>query len=108
VYQARALMDWNGECSDSNNKSMVIENSAKDLNTDVLLYPNPNNGKFSLISDYEISSIKFYNINGDEIKEFINVLSTEFEFNLSLNAGIYLMKITLIEGEIINQRLIIE
>ena len=55
-----------------------------------------------------MESIKIFELNGSLVSEFKDVLSTEFEFNLSLNAGIYLMKITLIEGEIIDQRLIVE
>ena len=87
---------------------MVIDNSEKNISSFALLYPNPNNGKFKLTADSEISSIKLYTINGIEIKDFISVKSTEFEFNLSLDAGIYLIKITLVQGEIIDQRLIIE
>ncbi len=72
------------------------------------VYPNPNNGKFKLTADSEISSIKLYTINGIEIKDFISVKSTEFEFNLSLDAGIYLVKISMKDGEIIEQRIMIE
>lgn len=108
VYQARALMDWNGDCTGSNNKSLLFDNSEVLENSSVILFPNPNDGKFKLISDSEISVIQVFNISGLIIKNYENVLSTELEFNLSLDAGIYLVKISMKDGEIIEQRIMIE
>ncbi len=101
-------MDWNGDCTGSNNKSLVFDNSEVLENTSVILFPNPNDGKFKLISDSEISVIQVINISCLIIKNYENVLSTELEFNLSLDAGIYLVKISMKDGEIIEQRIMIE
>jgi len=108
VYQARALMDWNGECVESGHKSMGSSASDKAQSTAVLIYPNPSNGKFNVIADSEIESISIYELNGSLVSEYKDVLSTELELNVSLKAGIYLVKITLMEGEISDQRLIVE
>ena len=103
------ILDWDGFCEQNSNKSsqsIMDENTVNKKSSTV--YPNPNNGKFKLTADSEISSIKLYTINGIEIKDFISVKSTEFEFNLSLDAGIYLVKISMKDGEIIEQRIMIE
>ena len=75
---------------------------------DMLWSVNPNNGNFKLIADSKISFIKVFNVNGSLIKEFKNVFSTELDFSLSLDAGIYLIKIAMFNGVTSDKRLIIE
>jgi hypothetical protein len=101
-------MDWNGDCNESNNKSLIIDDSENDGSLGVILFPNPNNGNFKLIADSKISFIKVFNVNGSLIKEFKNVFSTELDFSLSLDAGIYLIKIAMFNGVTSDKRLIIE
>jgi hypothetical protein len=108
IYQARALMDWNGECFESNGKSMTLLETEKPIKHDAVIYPNPNKGQFKIISDIEMNSIEVYTINGVLISKVQINLALEYDFELPLLSGIYMIKISLVDGVVNVKRLIIE
>ena len=65
-------------------------------NTSILVYPNPGEGKYSLISNrYSVTCVKVYNILGEEVYRLLN---TDYQLPVIIDisnspAGIYIYKI---------------
>jgi hypothetical protein len=73
--------------------------------SNVILYPNPNNGKFTLsITNYElgITNIEVYNILGEKVYSQFNIQNPTFNIDLSANPnGIYLYRVISEDGSLI-------
>jgi hypothetical protein len=69
-------------------------------NTTVMVYPNPANDRVSISSAEKINTIDVYDLKGELILSE-SVASTQTNLDLSdLNAGIYLAKINMVNGDI--------
>lgn len=86
--------------------SVGISNKAS--NETVKIYPNPNNGEFSIdIFDSQSAQIQLFNLNGELIANFNQKTKTESYTLSNLNPGVYIVKI--ISGDQVNtDRIIIK
>ncbi len=97
---------WNVYLNASVSPSGVAE--INDISPQYVLYPNPNNGNFTLrFNDVADRSIEVYDITGRLISPAVKVQSQQ-QFNLgTINAGIYLLRIT--QNEVVsNVRFVVE
>ena len=121
VYNARALMKiWGNDemfhnacevMTMSNGQSERKSNTSTIQNTEnVLVYPNPNNGSFSIAYTFEQSGQEFilYDLMGKEVIHAVleNNEGTKQLSNRNLNSGIYFYKIlngnkTLFSGKLV-------
>ena len=70
------------------------------------IYPNPTRNTFAISSD--VAQVEIYNITGQMIRTFTNVISNqELDIN-NLEAGIYLVKMTDNNGTSLTKKLIKE
>lgn len=78
----------------------------------VNLYPNPNNGNFTALFDQKGMSgvLEIYNVNGQRIytKQLSSNGKVSMNLALEVEAGIYLLRVTLEDGSVLTQRMIIE
>jgi hypothetical protein len=73
-------------------QSIRIEENLENL----IIFPNPNNGSFTVKSNQKISKIEVYNINGEMLEKFENIDQSQQEFNLQkVSTGFYLIKVFL-------------
>ncbi|CAN5871061.1 hypothetical protein BH11BAC7_BH11BAC7_14090 [soil metagenome] len=107
------ITDTNG-CSAFSSTYSMMDVSVTELTAEnpVVLYPNPNNGNFTVQFDQKglISLMEIYNVNGQKIyaQQFSSNGITSAEFNLIAEAGIYFLHITREDGTVLTQRMIIE
>ncbi|MDQ3111945.1 MAG: SBBP repeat-containing protein [Bacteroidota bacterium] len=105
--------DTNGCAAFSGTYSMM-DVSIRELSATnpVNLYPNPNNGNFSVQLDQKGMSglMEIYNVNGQKV--YAQQLSSNgivtIDFNLEAEAGIYFLRVVLEDGSVLAQRMIIE
>ena len=72
----------------------------------VTSYPNPNNKIFSIQTSTNIKTIEVLDVLGSHIKSFQPNINL-FEINISENpSGIYFLKISLINGNIVTKKII--
>ena len=75
------------------------------------IYPNPiTNGIISISNGSSVSKIELFDVLGKQVKRILQNASDQ-EFNIvlpDLKAGIYLMKLYGIEGQIVSRKLIIQ
>jgi hypothetical protein len=96
VYQARAMIDWDGLCN-CQSKSVNLGNSEHNKIAQFSkVYPNPSDGKFQLEADSPIKKVILFDLNGIELRNFTNIISSEIETKLS--TGVYLVQIILENG----------
>jgi hypothetical protein len=68
----------------------ILSNNVVQANQ-ILIYPNPNNGTFSIISNYEKLNYEVYNLVGEKIKSGnLNYRANKIEIP-GLKSGIYLI-----------------
>ena len=107
VYQARALLSlfdppstvYSDACS-SNEQHKPVKSTASNQNPEPAfeLYPNPNNGNFTLeynIGDGEVGKVVLFNMMGEQIGVY-NLNGSEGIMNVSnpnLSNGVYLWKL---------------
>ncbi|MFN0274661.1 MAG: T9SS type A sorting domain-containing protein [Chitinophagales bacterium] len=98
VYMARAMMDTVIEFNmpEEDVKYGILANDK------VIIYPNPSKDFITIqnlesLSDEQIKSVEFYNLLGTAVKEYFltdNILDIS-----SVQNGVYLVKITLLSGQ---------
>lgn len=111
VYEARTLLSYYGggfiayfdnECTDDRNRHRFNKpkNNSKDTikNVSFNLYPNPNNGNFTLTYDLSNESsgrVEIYNQIGMKVAEYIltSPIGTMQISNSSLSQGLYIYKL---------------
>ncbi len=71
--------------------TLSSEDFATNLNN-ISLYPNPTKNSFAISAD--VSNVEIYNITGQLVKSFTNVISDQELDITNLNSGIYLVKMT--------------
>jgi uncharacterized delta-60 repeat protein len=105
--------DTNG-CSAFSSTYSMVDVSVRELlaNNAVLLYPNPNNGNFTAQFDQKGLSgeMEVYNVNGQKVydQQLSSNGITSVDLQLIADAGIYFLRITLEDGTVMTQRMIIE
>ncbi len=83
----------------------ALSNNDFDVSNDkIAVYPNPNNGNFDIQTLEKFKEIQIFDISGKQIKNEINQNS----INIDVQNGIYILKCTFENGEIIHKKLIIK
>jgi Secretion system C-terminal sorting domain len=94
-----------GECDH------VGVNQITQANSGLQVFPNPNNGTFSvkLTSDEDRPAhITLFNMMGEKVREFDTNTNTTNELNLNAAAGIYLISATTQDGSRYDQKVIVK
>jgi hypothetical protein len=104
VYQARAMLDINGEdLREMNFKNLSI-NIAQRIKTKI--YPNPFNEQFTIESEQLIKTIHIFDLNGKEVySNSMNDYNQSFAPNLQ--NGMYQLKLIFENETIENQKLLV-
>jgi len=97
-----AVMVTQGSCSDTSVcvQITVVGIEESGFANELVLYPNPTNGIFSITSEIALSnaSIRIFDLNGKLMSEKTNLNGNNFDFNLQeVSNGIYFAEI--ITGE---------
>jgi uncharacterized repeat protein (TIGR01451 family) len=71
------------------------------------IYPNPSNGSFRVETEFETGRLEIFEISGKMIYSS-NLNTNNFLVNLPLCSGIYILKVSNINGESTQQKIIIE
>ena len=79
------------------------------LNTDLKLYPNPNNGNFNLIIENieKELSLDIYNLLGEKVYNQ-GITKQNSVLNLNLKSGVYFVNITDIHGNKAIKKIIVQ
>lgn len=95
---------WN---SDLYSPSVGIENTTIDKTVSV--FPNPNNGTFTIqTNDEKVSAIAIFNTLGEKVFEETKINSSQTNIDLNkVNAGVYFIHITFDNNKSVNQKIII-
>ena len=84
----------------------LSNNDFTSIEREITIYPNPTRNTFAISSD--VAQVEIYNITGQMIRTFTNVISNqELDIN-NLEAGIYLVKMTDNNGTSLTKKLIKE
>jgi hypothetical protein len=105
VYQARAMLDINGE----DLREMSFKNQSLNIaqHNKSKIYPNPFNEQFKLESEQLIKTIHIFDLKGKIIlSKMIDDYSKEIA--LQLNAGMYVLQIQYNDESIEIQKLVVE
>jgi hypothetical protein len=98
VYQARAMIDWDGFCSYQNKSLETESNENGKISLLSKIYPNPSEGKIQLETDLPIESVIIFDLKGAEMRNF--TINENSEIDAQLSTGVYLLQIIL-EGGIV-------
>lgn len=95
---------WN---SDLYSPSVGIENT--NIDKTVSVFPNPNNGTFTIqTNDEKVTAIAIFNTLGEKVFEEIKINSSQKNIDLNkVNAGVYFIHITFDNNKSVNQKIII-
>ncbi len=113
VYMARVLLFMDLEDDvDIVEKMMITNNHKESTPSNFVLYPNPNNGNFTLgyhISDTDIGVLSIFDITGKFIKSYpFNSNETSININgAELNAGVYFYEVMVNDRKVKMDKLII-
>jgi len=97
------------QTEDDNNSESVIDNTLqinnKDLMNNISIIPNPTTGEFKVQSSrFNVTSIEVFDVYGRLLMSLKSLMSTENVINIShLHSGIYFVKITTEQGEIVKK-----
>lgn len=108
VYQARAILDWDGFCASSQFRSSS-ENpiEIESVRIECEVFPNPSMGEITVVSTSNIKSIDIIDLKGLILKSF-EVENTSIDINTQLNTGIYVLRIILDDGRIETHKISIQ
>lgn len=94
MYQARAILDWDGFCKQNDNKLAQVFNDESEVSlSSSTVYPNPSNGKFKIESTEMMQLVTIYDLKGLKLVEYpaetmlIDIVS-------NLKTGIYILKVS--------------
>jgi hypothetical protein len=73
-----------------------------DAFSDLLLYPNPNNGAFTISGNQPIKSVAIYSVEGKLLFEK-TIGANEISLNIEMLSGLYLIEITRENGTIVKK-----
>lgn len=107
VYQARAIIDWDGFCLNQD-KSVTIDESVDHDDTPISnIYPNPAKGLISIQSSEIIENAVVLDLKGAELKNN-RMNASSFELDLQLSTGVYILKLIYNNGNVETHKLFIE
>jgi len=106
VYQARTLLGWAGNCNTnlsfkSNISQETVTSEIEELDLNVVLYPNPNNGAFNLVYALDNDAeLIIYNMTGKKVgQKSLKATSNEVKITLESKPGIYIYSVIDKNGE---------
>ena len=76
--------------------------------TSVSIYPNPSNGNFVVKGANDFVSIVVLNALGQEVKSIKNNTKSVVKFNMSERKGVYFVKLSDLNGNVITRKVIIK
>ncbi|MEA3494806.1 MAG: T9SS type A sorting domain-containing protein, partial [Bacteroidota bacterium] len=98
-------------CADSLTKIAFINAKINGItevrNSEILIYPNPSNENIYIKSETKIKSINLYNSLGKLILETQNLSAKNYELNKQVK-GIYFLRIALMDGNEILEKVVFE
>ena len=74
----------------------------------VSIYPNPSNGNFEVKGANVYASISVFNALGQEVKSVKNNTKSIVNFNMSERKGVYFVKLSDVNGNVITRKVIIK
>lgn len=88
------------------NEVGIEEFLVQDIHTEI--YPNPNSGIFSIVSEEKLEQIEIYNLQGEKVfeKHFSTPVKQE-ELESSLNTGVYVLQIKTEAGNYTDQKMMV-
>ncbi len=105
VYIARAILDKDPNCGTASRQAKAMDNSSIS-EKNIELYPNPNNGNFRVKGVPADAKIEIVNVSGATV--FSSTLANAGDvINVSLKDGVYLLRITLLNGEVVSKKMVI-
>lgn len=113
VYQADGVTpQWEGNWSSLGWHACECDPNSLSLNSmnlaEVMLYPNPSTGVFSISGLKNVSTIEVYNSLGQEITTIKNNTQTSVSFDLREKTGVYMITIRDLNGRSATQKVIIK
>lgn len=106
VYQARAILDWNGECEFIGKSSTNIPSDDNKIINQMHLYPNPSSGIVYIDGVEKLDKVLVHNLNGVVLRTFTK--DSLFEIKLDELQGLYIFSLYLTDGTIENHKIIVE
>lgn len=106
VYQARAILDWNGECEFIGKSSTNIPSDDDRIKNQIQLYPNPTSGTIHIEGSDKLDKVIVSTLNGVVLRTFTK--DSLFEIKLEEPQGLYIFSLYLTDGTIENHKIIIE
>ena len=77
-----------------------------DKQTVVNIYPNPSDGKISIVGKTIIRKLLVYNQLGQLKQQFLNVDQTTFDLSLPSEPGLYILKIVDQQGGVYQEKVV--
>jgi hypothetical protein len=112
VYVARNILDWDGNCPSTANKSLnqgSRKGSSEELRGSLTtLYPVPNNGSFTIESLEKMLQVDILDANGKLLESHSDINSEHTELNTKLKTGFYLVVIHLESNKTETLRFVVE
>jgi type IX secretion system substrate protein len=93
----------NENCDDC---SLLLSERPIQVDSEVSIFPNPNNGILSLISKNGLTKISIYNLEGQKVHQNYNIPSGSFDIHLNIENGIYLLRGLNHQGHIVTKKII--
>jgi hypothetical protein len=106
VYQARAILDWDGECEYSGKSTTSVNTNFENQDNQIQLYPNPSSGIVNIEGVEKLDKLVISNINGVVLHNITG--ESQFEINLNESPGLYIFTLYLNDGTVENHKIIID
>ena len=104
IYRLKQT-DWNGNFRYS--QALAVKNCWEDLGSNLIIYPNPSDGRFELLFNRITSRTYSYEIFDSQGRKIYKIVGTQTEFDISGQPpGIYYMNAQL-DSKIINLKFMI-
>jgi hypothetical protein len=82
---------------------LVGNESLKPKAKSLKIYPNPTSGLINIESEENLNRIEIYNLQGQKVME---VGPAESQFELPQESGLYLVRVTTANGEVVNKKVL--
>lgn len=76
----------------------------------LLLYPNPNNGNFTLETEADLTTIEIYNVQGQLVQSFSpspGARQINIEINSTAKDGLFILRAIATDGEVLTKRILL-
>ncbi len=99
VYQARAMLDWDGTCAQMMQRTTTTTLETEQTTPSLVVYPNPSNGLFSITASSVIETVEIIDLKGAILSTF-KVDAENYDVKTQLIAGIYVLRVRLLNGNV--------